>query len=212
MIDLSKWPLLLVAGKSVTLDQANEILIRTNEWRMFSNDKLWMREVYSAAGIKLNLQGNPDVTSLRSFEAKYSILPLHYMNNSRIASAWIFGPHGWCNWNGNIGCCTYNIGKWPSADEIIEDWRRIAVAFPFLNLIAQYVPNEGEYRVPVLEVGVSGGTVEVTANPKKSVIHYDVIKSKMDQLYDTNNWLVNRTERGVTIKRLKAALAQICAP
>ena len=39
--ELTKWPRLPVVGKRITEEQANEILIRTNQWFFSTNDKEW---------------------------------------------------------------------------------------------------------------------------------------------------------------------------
>lgn len=39
-VDLTKWPRLLVTGQPVTEDQANDILIRTDDWYIVGNAPL----------------------------------------------------------------------------------------------------------------------------------------------------------------------------
>lgn len=46
---VTKWPRLLVVGDNVTPEQADQILIRTNSWYLFSNDKGWERTVQQLA-------------------------------------------------------------------------------------------------------------------------------------------------------------------
>ena len=56
-------------------------------------------------------------------------------------------PKGWCDWEGNIACRNYNIGKWHTAEEVTEDWLAIAAAFPYLELRAQVITDEGEGEI-----------------------------------------------------------------
>ena len=149
---LPKWPALVVKGKPVTEDQAMEVIVRTDNFYFGCNDREWERIIN---GIIYDIE----ISSIHSkdfetqFKKKYGIenqsdyyakqeelkelyppLDLAYITNSRIASSWIGGPHGWCSWNGKIGCSNYNIGKWPSVEEVYNDWVKVAEAFKFLDL------------------------------------------------------------------------------
>lgn len=161
-----KWPRLIVNGKPVTVDQAEQILVRTNGTYLHCNDHVWEREAYKIFGL-------PDIFSpehddkktepggLRSlFEqeergiAELGMLRLNYLENSRIATSYIGGTHGWCDWDGSIGCADYNIGKWPSCEEVTSDWKQIARAFPYLDLKCQVVSilhngNHNPYPLPM---------------------------------------------------------------
>lgn len=168
-----KWPAFLVQGTSVTEVQAVEILFRTSSARLCLNDRKFESFYY-------DLLGFPDQESLDMavINAHYEharalgFLELGYLANSQIASSWIGGPNGWMNWDGQIHCSNKNIGKWPSVQEVSEDWAKIAKAFPFLDLRCQLLNHEagypeGESRVTV-EFVIKDGTVTVfePADPK----------------------------------------------
>lgn len=128
-----KWPGLLVKGEKVTSDQAAEIIVRTCEWPISSN-KTKVDEIFN------NLIASP-----KEFKKGLSYvkpLKLNYLHNQRITSCWIGGPHGWINWDGTVFANNYNIGKWPSINEVTEDWITIAENFPFLNLRSQVLDCE----------------------------------------------------------------------
>lgn len=187
---LPKWPGLLVSGTRVTEERAAEIIIRTSHWMPFTNDRAWEDEVREISGypdIEYPKQ-NPDESDddymtrrrghydiLRSardeWEGKYGILNIGYLNNCRIASAWIFGPHGWIDWNGSVFCNTFNIGKWPSVESVYQEWETIAQAFPWLylrsQLLDQEIDEDGEAR-PVVEFVVHDGTVDLV-EPKEPI-------------------------------------------
>jgi hypothetical protein len=78
-----------------------------------------------------------------------------------IMSSWIGGPHGWIDWEGNIGCNLYNIGKWPAMIDVEWEWNSIAKAFPFLKLRAQLFSGEisEEGITPLVEYVVADGAV-----------------------------------------------------
>lgn len=143
--DLTKWPRLLVTGEPVTEQQADEILVRTDNWYHFSNNKQWEQQVDAlAAEYGRPLPGPGSWALADEWNKQFGILPLGYCDNNQIMSSWVGGPYGWCNWPGQIGCSTYNIGKWPSTEEVTDDWTLIAAAFPYLDLTAQLVNDEGE--------------------------------------------------------------------
>jgi len=222
MADLGKWPAMVVLGDKITEEQANEVLIRTmaREYFDMTNDHEWaatVREIF----------GKEDDYSLRNatFEERLAlmrrndalldelgILRLEYLYNSRIASSYIGGPHGWLDWNGNIsGNKPYNIGKWPDEGSILDEWTLIAETFPFLSLTAQYYsesPSEpgGELDF-VFEVTVKDGSASVTDGVEfeeddinyGAVTEEDIFKMVSDPY----------RERGVTEARLRTAVSQV---
>jgi hypothetical protein len=153
--DLTKWPRLLVVGDPVTKEQAAEIILRTTSY-LGTNDREWAKKVSKILGVKLDRIGYPE---LEPFCAKYNVLDMEYLGNHQIASSWIGGPHGWVNWEGEVGCDTFNLGKWPSFDAVLGEWQVIASAWPFLSLRAQLVPDEGEALEAAVEFVVKGGEV-----------------------------------------------------
>jgi len=166
---LPKWPAFVVTGERITEEQAAEICIKTDStlpsFRYASNDKGFEQELCDLFGLPYDDDGEDfndrwaKVTELRTRLGK---IDLHYLNNSRIVSAFIGGPHGWCDWDGNIFCNSFNIGKWPDVEDVAEDWAKIAEAFPFLNLRSHlYNAETSEGGVPVVEFVVEDGHVVV---------------------------------------------------
>lgn len=163
--DLTKWPRLIVEGSPVTPDQAAEIAIRTDNWFISTNDREWQDEIHEITGIEKGSNGFPNFNSMQEFRESVKALYLSYLTNDLICSSWIGGPYGWIDWAGNVGCATHNIGKWPTPLEVYDDWRRIATAFPFLDLTCQLITEEGEGK-PVVEYRVNQGMVMVKARPE----------------------------------------------
>lgn len=212
MSDLTKWPRLLVVGESVTREQANEILIRTDDWWFGTNDHAWEQAIYSVAG-EYGHPGSPysgqavgHYAAARAWQERLGVLDLHYLENKRIASSWIGGPHGWCDWDGNIGCSNYNIGKWPSVEAVTEDWTAIAEAFPYLNLHAQLVTDEGEGEVAATWAVRDGKAALVEPAGQLAPVPADDVEGMVfGLLYSADR------ERGVSVERLREALAQVAA-
>lgn len=141
-----KWPRLTVTGTPVTREQAERILILTDQLDLGCNDKTWQNAAHRI------LTGHDNPWSGREVDERLALLRaqtqarhrhgflhLSYLGNNRIASAAKGSTGAWCDWDGTIGARPYNIGKWPGQNEITDDWQEIARAFPFLNLRAQLV-------------------------------------------------------------------------
>ncbi len=184
-LGLPKWPALVVVGKPVTREQAAEIIVRTDSLYFSTNDHAWGGQLNSylydvekctsyrltdAIESKLGLSAR-DWGAVSAYEnaATEAVgkITLEYLDNHQIASSWIGGAHGWCSWDGEIGCSNYNIGKWPSVKDVYDEWVRIAKAFPFLELKCQLMNHEaGEEDAvdprPVVEFLVKGGRVKMT--------------------------------------------------
>lgn len=170
-IALPKWPAMTVVGKSVTKDQAAEILIRTNCFYYDCNNQDWNQKVYALLGVldaylhkydrdNLN-KGILFYNQLDKAVKELGILQLDYLWNNRIMSSWIFGAKGWCDWNGNIFCNNFNIGKWPNTHDVAKEWSYIAEAFPYLDLKCQLFNGETceEGIAPLIEYIIKDGHV-----------------------------------------------------
>jgi hypothetical protein len=167
-IQLIKWPGCDVDGMPVTPTQAMEILVRTNGTYFSTNDREFEQDVeriFYAAIPKPEWDNEwwitPEPVSkpteehrsywfkmrhrIEEYCKQMGILNLEYLKNQRVCSSFIGGPHGWCNWNGNIFQRGINIGKWPSTTEVYEEWQMIAAAFPYLNLTCRLLSHEAGY-------------------------------------------------------------------
>ena len=146
-----------------------------------------------------------DYESVRQVKRELRILDLEYCNNYRIASSWIGGPHGWVNWDGAVGCTSYNIGKWPSASTVLGEWKKIAQAFPYLDLTCQLWSGEvgEEGAKPVIQFRVKNGKV-TTHRPKAPIAAPDdsAADTFVARLLSTGDG-----ERGCTIEQLTEAVA-----
>lgn len=208
-VGLPKWPALTVVGEKVTPEQAMRVIIRTNGGFLFmSNDKAFVRDLYEVLGLEADELGYPqDYTALGAAQERYqTISPLEFLCNRQIVSAFIGGPHGWCNWNGDIFCNTFNIGKYPDAETVLDEWAAIAEAFPFLALKSQLLTGETSEPgiIPVVEYRVVHGKVtaflpEGTLVPSVSNLSAPVLSS----LYFLGR------ERGCTLGQFKQAL-ELC--
>lgn len=231
--DLTKWPRLLVKGEAVSEEQANDILIRTCVPAYLDvNDKVWsavVRQIMhfrdTSPPQKLWLEDRYDERVAWCKERwahndartrELGILGLSYLYNSRIASSWIGGPHGWCDWDGRIFCNTYNIGKWPSSEDVTEEWQEIAAVFPYLDLTAQLVTNEGGYEDRPGELAgewrVKDGVVTYNPDPVEQIVPLPTEAEAdewLEQAVHGIAYMNSGHERGVDSGRLFRAVKQI---
>jgi len=204
-IYLPKWPGLIVAGDSVTKEQAAEIIVRTDSFRFSTNNERWKRTLAETLGAELDKYGF--MSNIDESRRKYRVLSLNYLHNSRIATSYIGGSHGWINWDGTVGCDSYNIGKHPSVGEVYEDLRDIAKTWNFLNFKVQLLNHENGYPEcaaggppgPIVEFSVSNGEVSVYAPTKQ-------LAASQDSWDGDVGSLMTRREVGCTVETFKAAL------
>lgn len=202
MSDLTKWPRLLIAGEPVTREQANDILVRTHDLYSHTNDQAWADTIAAEFGLTCRQYGFPDPQSARAVTARLGILDLRYLGNQQIMSSWIGGPHGWCGWDGAIGCSTYNIGKWPDREDVQHDLDTIAAAWPFLRMNVQLVTDEGEGELAAMWVVRDGKAVFV--EPGNPLPVHDLTEADV-----LHRFQAFRAERGVSIERLHEAITQV---
>jgi hypothetical protein len=170
-IELPKWTGLLVVGDSVTVEQAEEIIIRTSDWGydLFNNDKSFLNnEIKNIYRESLPIEELISEVKLDEdiFYQKIDHLSLSYLDNDRIDSSWIGGLKGWCDWDGTIFCNNYNIGKYPNTIDVIDDLKDIVKAFPYLKFKLQLLSHEAsieeyiEEVKPLVSLEVSKGEIK----------------------------------------------------
>jgi hypothetical protein len=180
-----------VTGKSVTPEQAKDILFRTDSnfhmpspygfgnnhrfkeycfkifgWqKLFDEQDSWYRLTDGQRQEKLAAGKSVSDTYgvLEDWCKEMGIVKTQYVNNSWLSSAYIGGPHGWCSPEGDIFSDGHNYGKWPSVEEIENDWIELAKAFPYIDLACTMFSGEQceENIVPVVTMLVKNGTVAV---------------------------------------------------
>jgi hypothetical protein len=221
---LPKWPAFVVKGKKVTREQAMEIIIRTDSLHFSTNDHEFAKQLFEATyGLKakkgmchislydffrkenstFEFQKMQDLENTVKLELGNISNALSYIDNQQIVSAWVGGPHGWCSWDGYIGCNTFNIGKWPSIEEVLKEWKIVAKTFPFLELKCQLFSGEQceeDENEPLVEYAIKNGKVRMYL--PKEVLDYPKDDLDMSILRMTSPY----GERGCDILKVKNAL------
>lgn len=214
---LPKWPQMYTTGKPVTLEQAKEIIRRTDtffHWPEYAgNDRAYAQRVIAALKVPIFEQRHDgDISGLNehwkleeAWRARWGYIHTEYVSNSWLACAFIFGPHGWCHPDGSIGFID-NIGKWPSCEEVIDEWRLIAEAFPFLHIDVTLMSGEecDSNIVPVFGLTVRGTVVEACdpqllhkEHPKPCRFRADMSDEDCIRARFGEGFHDNRSERGI---------------
>jgi hypothetical protein len=165
---LPKWPQMLTSGMPVSIDQAREIIRRTDGFfrrGCGGNDHAFNQDLARRLRMPEDLAEPPPSWTWDDYFGKrdrwrefWGFIDTEYVSNNWISSAYILGPHGWCWPDGRISY-EDNVGKWPSVDDVARDWAEIAQAFPFLDLAATLMSGEHcqDGIVPVATIVVRDG-------------------------------------------------------
>ena len=189
-VALPKWPQMIVTGAPVTVEQAKEIILRTDDFLTSTseyaggNNREFNNNYRSTAGLTNNDWG---LESYVREEFKY--INTSYVSNSWASSSFVYGPHGWCSPTGQIHFSD-NVGKWPNVSDIYDDWVSIAEAFPFLDLTATLFSGESceDDTYAMCTIYVKNGKVWV-AEP--------TVVPPTDSEKQARNIFDNRTEIGL---------------
>ncbi|MGL6228576.1 MAG: hypothetical protein ACRC3J_05105 [Culicoidibacterales bacterium] len=162
-INLPKWPQMIVTGVDVTKEQAREIILRTDsfltnacEW-CGGNNHEFNQQYRSLVGLTgLDYKDNEPIMKA------LNVIDCNYVYNRWASSSFIYGPAGWCSQEGKIAFF-HNVGKWPTVEEVLDDWILISAAFPFLDLNVTLMNGEScdETKTPLVNIRVVNGTAEL---------------------------------------------------
>lgn len=198
---LPKWPQHYVTGVSVTVEQAKEIIRRTDTFftqGYGGNNHEYDRAVRQMMGMAPSFSDRPyekfpgddapqaekdafyarrraeaeaDRVVYTAFEKRWHPLRTSYVHNSWVSCAFIGGPHGWCHPDGRIGYVD-NVGKWPSIEDVLGDWKILAEAFPFLDIGVTLYDGESceDGTRPVVSMVIRAGKAEL-ADPVAVNVH-----------------------------------------
>lgn len=162
-IELPKWPQMRVSGKSVTIDQAKDIIFRTDSFLTSvcqysgGNNQEFNENYRKSAGLSVE-----DFELEKLIRAKLGILDLYFLENNHASTCYAGGPKGWCWPDGRI-YFSANVGKWPNTIALQEEWQAIAEAFPYLDLNATFMSGEycEEGIVPLVNIRVLNGKATI---------------------------------------------------
>lgn len=192
---LPKWPQMLVSGVQVTLEQAFDIILRTDRFLTdpdgYSNNREFSKWYKAESNLVALLEtrkypeGHEYQTTnwekYRQLQESIGFVSTEYVSNDWAASCFIGGPHGWCSPAGVISYAD-NVGKWPNIREVYDDWVKIAEAFPFVDAHVTLMSGESceDETYPVINFRVKDGAVELDS-PDTSV-HHNIETRNVDDM------------------------------
>ena len=169
---LPKWPQMIVRGTPVTVEQAKEIIRRTDRsftGTLSGNDHATNRVIAKKIGMPAGTFYDPrdrapnyDWDAVEVFGTAWGEIYTEYVTNDWIACCFIGGPHGWCHPDGTI-FYSDNVGKYPGVEDVARDWAAILMEFPILDLTATLMSGESceDGVEPVCTITVRDGRVVV---------------------------------------------------
>jgi hypothetical protein len=200
--NLGKWPMFLSSGKSLTLEQTYEIILRTTNFNYLDNNP----NEYIQSNVLLSRLGLPEIEChgriddwvvLKDFyDAIGSIeSSLEYLLNHQFYSSYVGGRHGWIDWNGNIHSNDMSVGKYPDLRNLWIECKAIATAFPFLDCTFQFIPERNGYedesgtliKEPIAQYRLLNGKVTFKL-VDKTIINP---KTESERMADTINHMAN---------------------
>lgn len=186
-ISLPKWPMCFIEGKSITREQALEIILRTDYFLngfISGNDDIWKEAVRKAVllptdyryenewGDDSDLDWDAKEKQQEDWKKAWGYEELYYLDNHWISSSYIGGPYGWCHPTGEIWH-THNIGKWPHCEEVINELAKIGRAFPFIEMTLTLYNGEepdpavDDFPTPVVRYQLKDGVITKLPTPTK---------------------------------------------
>lgn len=174
-MSLPKWPQMIVTGKSVTIEQAKDIILRTDRFLTCATE-------YSGGNYhEFNVAYRKDAGLIgkeyghtQLLREALGFVETSYVSNDWASSCFAWGPHGWCSPTGEIYYVD-NVGKWPSVEDIVKDWENLVLAFPYLDLNVTLMDKEScdydDCSNPIVNIKVAEG--KVTPLPPDLSVHGD---------------------------------------
>lgn len=182
----NKWPQMIVTGTPVTMEQAKDIIRRTDDFFVdFSkyaggnnhNWNEWAGSVlhkhhFDNSGSKWKTKQQELYKAEEEFKTHWGHVYTEYVNNTWASCAFIGGPHGWCHPDGRM-VFTDNVGKWPSFEEVVDDWKKLLEAFPYINVGVTLFNGESseQQAEPICSLKVGDNKIEYTMNHNR--VHVD---------------------------------------
>lgn len=215
-IVLPKWPQMLASGKSVTPEQAKDIIFKTDYF--FTDASPYSggncREFSEQYRVKAGLETLQYVRNSANdghswidvdwdrqdlLRHRLGVVLTRYVHNDWASSSYVGGPHGWCHPDGTIGFSD-NVGKWPTVNELLEDWTDIAQAFPYLDLHITLMDSESYAdgpRTALFNIRVIGGYAMV--EQPDLTVHDKQIMQRPDQEVQNAEWIARLQDNSLEL-------------
>ena len=171
-VNLPKWSQCLIKGTKISEEQALEIIRRTDSFlcnQPYVRDKdVFGKWVVDTLQIPCEYSSD-DYEEMKfiydcykKWANHFGCIELNYLHNDWIYSSFVGGNIGWCHPDGIIEY-HYNIGKWPTTEEVLDDLSTIVSNFPFLDFTCTLMDAEYlEDRKPLVSFIVKDGHANIS--------------------------------------------------
>lgn len=208
-IGLPKWPQCIISGKSVTKEQALEIIRRTDSFfsgcegnnHTFNDEARSICKIPNIRDEKYGYNFKAYFKDKDDFNKIWGLVETQYLLNHWISSSYIYGVNGFCHPDGTIEY-HHNIGKYPSVRDIYDDLKLLGQAFPFLDMHCTLMnAEECEYGEGLVTLHLKNGRIRFM-KPIIKISH-----EPADE--DIMNNLLMRKENSFDLEQLKKWANQI---
>jgi hypothetical protein len=198
---LPKWTGMICIGDPVTPEQALEVIIRTDRYNFYNEyyKDVQLLNVVKKAYVRclpIEDQISDQMLDYEKFNHMFGVLPLNYLNNHMLYHS--TGLHGWMKKNGIVKTSSYNIGKRPTKQDLIEEVQIILKAFPFIkNIHFQFLNGEidNPIRKVIFSIRVVKREIILNFNDEDILLQSDENDFEQDYLTDINH--LNMVKKGL---------------
>lgn len=214
-IGLPKWPMCQVIGDKITTEQALDIIGKTDLFitqNCSGNNHEFNKQAHKILGIVGDdeIDWNDDAAVRNYCKAEHErrnskgFVVTEYITNDWISCSYTGGPHGWCHPDGTI-YYSDNIGKYPDTVDVLKEWKKIAKAFPFLEIYCTLMNGEycEENIKPLITYHVSKGKVTVLDKPKELITLNTSIVSETLEKFNRGLDIGVSRENYFTLEKIK---------
>lgn len=182
------WVQCFTVGKRVSQKEAMKVLGKLD--RAFitthSNDIDWQKQRDSLLGQDELMSYGVDIKKIYKEKfPNYEHIFLNYFSTEMGDSDFVRGPNGWMHPRGYIWN-TFNIGKYPTLDEILSDLVHIANEFPFIEMVVIIMDDaiEIDVRHPKIGILVNKGNVTLLSATDAVTIANEYLSDKNNVIYN----------------------------
>lgn len=188
-LHLPKWPKMKLTGIPVSIEQAKDIISRTDkfiidmskdaggnnrEWNKWANETLHFTKLIELQ--KFDTWYQYDLLKAH-LQEKLNLVETWFVKNDWLSSNYVFGPNGWCSPTGKIAF-NDTIGPNPSVRDIFDDFVNIAKAFPYTEMTATIYEEYDDSIENIVTFVIKNGNVTMTDD--HDTHHFDVEFNDVD--------------------------------
>ena len=142
-IELPKWPAIIIRGPSVPKEVAARICVQTSHIPYATRDDDDEKHIVDTIRVAFGMTAEYDIKDTDRLAKDFGVMTdaLAYFSTNCYDNRHSLSESSWITWDGRISFDS-NVGKWPTSDDLFQEWVMIATRFPELKLTADVYPCE----------------------------------------------------------------------